>query len=67
LGADVALIGRPLAWMSLAGGPEAVAMYINYVKSDLRMAMVMTSCDSISEVNRNILLFIEKDEKRHDS
>jgi isopentenyl diphosphate isomerase/L-lactate dehydrogenase-like FMN-dependent dehydrogenase/rubredoxin len=67
LGADVALIGRPLAWMSLAGGPEAVAMYINYVKSDLRMAMVMTSCDSLSEVNRNILFFSEKDGKRYDS
>ncbi len=55
IGADVALIGRPLAWMSLAGGPEAVAMYLNYVKSDLRMAMVMTCCNSLREVDRNIL------------
>jgi isopentenyl diphosphate isomerase/L-lactate dehydrogenase-like FMN-dependent dehydrogenase len=55
LGADVALIGRPLAWMSLAGGPEAVAMYLDYVKKDLRMAMIMTSCDTLRDVNRNIL------------
>ena len=55
LGADVALIGRPLAWMSLAGGPEAVAMYLNYVKKGLRMAMVMTCCDALKEVNRGIL------------
>ncbi len=55
LGADVALIGRPLAWMSLAGGPEAVAMYLNYVKMDLRMAMIMTCCDSLAEVKDEIL------------
>jgi 4-hydroxymandelate oxidase len=55
LGADVALIGRPLAWMSLAGGPDAVTMYLNYVRKDLRMAMLMTCCDSLEEVSRDIL------------
>jgi isopentenyl diphosphate isomerase/L-lactate dehydrogenase-like FMN-dependent dehydrogenase len=55
LGADVALIGRPLAWMSLAGGSEAVSMYLDYVKKDLRMAMVMTGCDAIAQVNEDIL------------
>lgn len=60
LGADVALIGRPLAWMSLAGGPEAVAMYLNYVKSDLRMAMAMTCCDSLEDIGREILVLDEK-------
>jgi rubredoxin len=67
LGADVALIGRPLAWMSLAGGPEAVALYINYVKSDLRMAMVMTSCDSLIEADRDILFCSEQDGEKNDS
>jgi rubredoxin len=61
LGADAALIGRPLAWMSLAGGPEAVALYLNYVKSDLRMAMVMTGCDSLTEANQDILFCSEQD------
>jgi isopentenyl diphosphate isomerase/L-lactate dehydrogenase-like FMN-dependent dehydrogenase/rubredoxin len=56
LGTDVALIGRPLAWMSLAGGPEAVAKYLDYVKKDLRMAMIMTSCDTLQEINRKILV-----------
>jgi isopentenyl diphosphate isomerase/L-lactate dehydrogenase-like FMN-dependent dehydrogenase len=56
LGADVALIGRPLAWMSLAGGPEAVAKYLDYVKKDLRMAMIMTSCDTLPEISRKILV-----------
>jgi len=60
IGADVALIGRPLAWMSLAGGPEAVALYLNYVKNDLQMAMVMTCCDSLEEVSRDILFLDEQ-------
>ncbi|HMK95825.1 MAG TPA: alpha-hydroxy-acid oxidizing protein [Candidatus Limnocylindrales bacterium] len=61
IGADVALIGRPLAWMSLAGGAEAVAMYLNQVRNDLRMAMVMTCCDSLEEVSRDILFINEQD------
>jgi 4-hydroxymandelate oxidase len=56
LGADVALIGRPLAWMSLGGGPEAVAMYLDYVRKDLRMAMIMTCCDSIKEISKDIIV-----------
>lgn len=56
LGADVALIGRPLLRMSLAGGAEAVSMYYNYVKSDLRGAMIMTGCDSLKDVKRDILV-----------
>ncbi len=56
LGADVTLVGRPLARMSLAGGPEAVAKYLDYVKKDLRMGMVMTCCDSLDDINRDILV-----------
>jgi isopentenyl diphosphate isomerase/L-lactate dehydrogenase-like FMN-dependent dehydrogenase len=67
IGADVALIGRPLAWMSLAGGPEAVALYLNYVKNDLRMAMIMTCCDSLEEVSRDILFLNSQEEDAHDS
>jgi len=63
LGADVALIGRPLAWMSLSGGPEAVEMYFNYVRSDLRMAMLMTCCDSPREISRSVLYVNEEEEK----
>jgi isopentenyl diphosphate isomerase/L-lactate dehydrogenase-like FMN-dependent dehydrogenase len=56
LGADVALIGRPIARMSIAGGGEAVNLYLEYVMKDLRSAMVMTGCNSVSDVNESILL-----------
>jgi 4-hydroxymandelate oxidase len=64
LGADVALIGRPLAWMSLAGGAEAVAKYLDYVRNDLRMAMIMTCCDSLKEVSPKILVSEKLEEKQ---
>lgn len=56
LGADVALIGRPLARLSLAGGEVAVKMYYNYVKEDLKKAMILTGCDNLQEVNMDILV-----------
>ena len=56
LGADVALIGRPLARMSLAGGAAAVKAYFDYVRGDLRRAMLMTGCDSLADVTRDILI-----------
>ncbi|MFX1481576.1 MAG: alpha-hydroxy-acid oxidizing protein [Promethearchaeota archaeon] len=56
LGADAAFIGRPLARMSLAGGAEAVEMYLNYVKSDLRRAMIMTGCSKIEDATLDILV-----------
>ncbi len=56
LGADVALIGRPLAQMAIAGGEIAVKMYLDYVKDDLRRAMILTGCDNLKEINRDILV-----------
>ncbi|WP_083804495.1 alpha-hydroxy-acid oxidizing protein [Methanobacterium lacus] len=55
LGADVALIGRPLARLSLAGGEVPVKLYYKYVKDDLRNAMLLTGCDNLNEINMDIL------------
>lgn len=56
IGADVALAGRPLGRMALAGGALAVKKHLDFFKSDLRMAMVMTGCDSLEEISRDILV-----------
>ena len=56
LGADMAMIGRPLARMALAGGEEAVAMYLEYVAKEFRSAMLMTGCDNLDEINNDILV-----------
>jgi 4-hydroxymandelate oxidase len=58
LGADVALIGRPLARMSISGGEVAVKMYYKYVKDELKKAMLLTGCDNLNEINMDILTAI---------
>jgi isopentenyl diphosphate isomerase/L-lactate dehydrogenase-like FMN-dependent dehydrogenase len=55
LGADVALIGRPLAQVCIGGGYVAVQMYFDYVKDDLRRAMLLTGCDTLEDADMNIL------------
>jgi 4-hydroxymandelate oxidase len=55
LGADAALIGRPIARMAIAGGAEAVRLYYEYVLGDLRLAMIMTGCDDLEQVGPSIL------------
>ncbi|HXZ24166.1 MAG TPA: alpha-hydroxy-acid oxidizing protein, partial [Methanomassiliicoccales archaeon] len=62
LGADAALIGRPLARMAISGGAEAVRMYLDYVEGDLRSAMVMTGCDRLDEATRDILTLLPERE-----
>ena len=56
LGADIALIGRPLAQMSIAGGERAVKMYMDYVKDDLFQAMILTGCDTLKGATRDIIV-----------
>ncbi|MDP2708570.1 MAG: alpha-hydroxy-acid oxidizing protein [bacterium] len=62
LGADVVSLGRPLIQVNLGGGPEegarAIKLYLDYVKSDLRLAMLMTGCDNLKEISKDILIKI---------
>jgi len=56
LGADAVMIGRELARMNIAGGTEAVKSYLEFVKKDLRTAMLMTGCDKISDIDEKIIV-----------
>ncbi len=55
LGADIALIGRTIAQVCLGGGYEAVKLYYEYVRDDLRRAMLMTGCDTLDDATASIL------------
>ncbi len=55
LGADIALIGRPLIQVCVGGGSEAVKMYFDYVTDDLNRAMILTGCDTLEDVDMDIL------------
>jgi len=56
LGADFAMIGRPLLRMNLAGGAKAIKVYLDQVKKDLRSAMLMTGSDNLAEISRDLLV-----------
>jgi len=55
LGADIALIGRPLLQVCVGGGAEAVKMYFDYVLADFTRAMILTGCDTLHEVDYGYL------------
>jgi isopentenyl diphosphate isomerase/L-lactate dehydrogenase-like FMN-dependent dehydrogenase len=39
----------------IGGGYVAVQMYFDYVKDDLRRAMLLTGCNTLKDANMNIL------------
>jgi 4-hydroxymandelate oxidase len=55
LGADAVLIGRPFVTASFGGQVEGVEAYINYIADDLKSAMILTGCNSISEISEKVL------------
>jgi 4-hydroxymandelate oxidase len=55
LGADYVFIGRPLAREAVSNGAEGVERVLEYIKNDIRIAMLMTSCDTLEDINDTIL------------
>lgn len=55
LGADAVLIGRPFVITSFGGQAEGVKEYINKIKGELKSAMVLTGCNSISDIDSRII------------
>jgi isopentenyl diphosphate isomerase/L-lactate dehydrogenase-like FMN-dependent dehydrogenase/rubredoxin len=55
LGANSVLIGRDIARASIGGGAEGVKLQFEYLKSELRRGMILTSCNYIDQINKSIL------------
>ncbi|VVB86085.1 Rubredoxin [uncultured archaeon] len=56
LGADFVLVGRPLAREAVSSGAEGVKRILEYLRTDIRIAMIMTSCNTLDEINEGILI-----------
>src|SRR3990172_5337494 len=54
LGADIVLVGRPLAREAVSSGVEVVKRILEYFKTDFKIAMIMTSCNTLEDINENI-------------
>jgi len=55
LGADLVLVGRPLARQALSNGKDGVKRVLDYIRTDMRKAMIMTSCNSLEDIDEKIL------------
>lgn len=55
LGADAVLIGRPFVTASFGGEREGVKSYIDYLKGELKSAMVLTGCKSVQNIDNRII------------
>lgn len=55
VGATAVLIGRPIAIAAVGMGAEGVSYYLNHLKKDLVKAMILTGCQNISDISRDII------------
>jgi len=55
LGADSALIGRDIVRAALGGGTEGVKLQFEYLKGELKRGMILTSCNSIDQIDESII------------
>lgn len=55
LGADAVLVGRPFVTASFGDKAEGVKSYIDFLKSELKSAMVLTGCKSIENIDNRII------------
>jgi isopentenyl diphosphate isomerase/L-lactate dehydrogenase-like FMN-dependent dehydrogenase len=58
-GAEAVLIGRPVAIAAVGMGAEGTAFYYNNLKKDLKKAMILTGCASISDISRDFVKIIQ--------
>ncbi len=56
LGADFVLVGRPLAREAVSSGVEGVKRILEYIRTDIRIAMIMTSCNTLKDIDETILV-----------
>ncbi|KAK5913356.1 hypothetical protein CgunFtcFv8_007894 [Champsocephalus gunnari] len=55
LGAKAVFIGRPVLWGLACQGEEGVTEILELFKEELRLAMALSGCRSVSEVNRSLV------------
>lgn len=56
LGADHVLMGRPLAREAVLNGVEGIKRVLEYIQTDIRIAMLMTSCNTLEDIKETILI-----------
>ena len=55
LGADAVLVGRPFVMASFGGKVEGVKTYIEKLKNELISTMILTGCQTISDIDSKVI------------
>ena len=55
LGADFVLLGRAWAYALAAAGGAGVTHAVKLIDAEMRVAMALTACTSIKDINQEIL------------
>ena len=55
LGAKGVMIGRPIIWGLAVNGEEGVSKVIHILKEELSLAMSLSGCSSIDQINKDII------------
>ncbi|SHI37251.1 alpha-hydroxy-acid oxidizing protein [Desulfofundulus thermosubterraneus] len=55
LGADAVLVGRPLVVGAFGGGAEGVKFVLEKLTGELKQAMILTGCASLSDIDERVL------------
>jgi len=55
LGAKAVLVGRPLAVAAFGGGPEGVKVQLATMAAELAVAMRLTGCSTLKDINTGVL------------
>lgn len=55
LGADLVMLGRSMAIAAVGGREEGVEIFLNKIKQELRDAMMMTGCQTLKDINRDLI------------
>lgn len=54
-GAKAVLVGRPVLWGLASGGQQGVEKALSILREELDLAMALTGCRNLGEVNRGLL------------
>ncbi|XP_068185143.1 2-Hydroxyacid oxidase 2-like [Antennarius striatus] len=57
LGAKCVFIGRPVLWGLAYKGEEGVREVLQILKDEFRLAMTLSGCRNVTEINRNLIQF----------
>lgn len=55
LGADIILIGRPVAIAAVGMGARGVSYYLNSIRQELEHSMILTGCSNLAEIDYDLL------------